>query len=148
MSVLLECCAAAAQIMKCSCKIDAATTCQDVEIVVLICGTIIWIAGIVVAGSLVWRLIDKIANGCSESRNRAKEKEEHERKQKSDLLEKKLQILKEQCYETEKDEKGNEKKKLKKDNVKTYIEAIDAAMGIKPEEKKNPTEQGKARSDG
>jgi ribosomal protein S8 len=85
-------------------------------------------------------MIDKIANGCSESRNRAKEKEEHERKQKSDLLEKKLQILKEQCYDPD--------KKLIDDKVTNYTNAIDAAMGIKPEEKKNPTEQGKARSDG
>lgn len=125
MSVLLECCAAAAQIMKCSCKIEAETNDNDVAIVGIICGTILLIAGVVVAGSLLWRMIDKIANGCSESRKHTKENEEHERKQKADLLEKKLQILKEQCSDSD--------KKLIEGKVEVYTNAIDAAMGIKPE---------------
>lgn len=99
MSVLLECCAAAAQIMKCSCKLEAATTCQDVQIVDKICGAIFWIAGIVVVGSLVWRLIDKLAEWFSDNRKRTKEKEEAARKQKSDLIDKLLDFLKEKASE-------------------------------------------------
>ena len=64
-TLLLDACAGSAQIVKCGCDIANATNGQDVEIAKAICCSIVTLAGIIVGGFLIWKLMDHIANGIS-----------------------------------------------------------------------------------
>ena len=59
-----------------------------------ICCTIVTTVAIIVVGFLLWKLMDHIAYCQTEKRNRQWKVEDIERKQKADLLEKKLIALK------------------------------------------------------
>ena len=54
-AILLQSCACAAKVVKCSCDATASTNCQDVMITAFICGTIVIIALIVKCGILIWK---------------------------------------------------------------------------------------------
>ena len=54
-AILLQSCACAAKIVKCSCDATASTNCQDVMIAAIICVTIVAIALIVKCGILIWK---------------------------------------------------------------------------------------------
>ena len=56
-TLLLDACAGSAQIVKCGCDIANATNGQDVEIAKAICCSIVTLAGIIVGGFLIWKLI-------------------------------------------------------------------------------------------
>ena len=158
--ILLECCKCAAEMSKCCCNIEDATNNQDVEIAKTICCALVLVTAIIVGGSIFWRVIDKIAKGCQERRkykkdeedsnrkknadllNRTWKQEDDEKKKESDLLDKKLQILKELCYENkERIDAGEEKEKKKYEKVlrsndskevKEYMDAINEALRNQP----------------
>lgn len=137
--ILLECCKGAVEMVKCSCNTDAPTNCEDVAIAMTICCALVWITAIIVGGSIIWRTIDKVSKGCQERRKNKKDKEDVERKQRGDLLDKKLQILKELCYRSvERAVSGEEKEITKHEKelrsaeskeVSEYINAINEALG-------------------
>ena len=113
------------QIIKCCCKISNETNLQDVEIAKTICCSIITLTGIIVGGFIVWKLMEHIAKGVSAE----------EKKLKTDLINKKLEILHENCYETELVENNSkERKKLKEhcdenDAIGKYIDALNEEKG-------------------
>ena len=122
MSVLfLQCSNGAARIVKCSCSFAAATNENDLEIAKSICWAIACVVACLVVGFLAWKLIDHIANGISGWNKRQWDIKDRERKQKADLLEKKLQILYELCKEEE-PKKGF--KKVDSMEMKTYLETL------------------------
>lgn len=114
-TVLLQSCACAANLVKCSCDTTASTNCQNVKITAIVCGAIVIIAFIVKCGILTWKRKDLDAKEKERKECVEKEKEECERKknadevtrqhniedearkQKADLLDKYLVFLSEQC---------------------------------------------------
>ena len=74
-----------------------------------ICFTIVTTVAIIVVGFLLWKLMDHIASSKAEKRNRQWNVEDIERKQKAELLEKKLSFLKDK-------------------DSKEYSDAIDQAL--------------------
>lgn len=130
------------QIIKCCCNISNKTNLQDVEIAKTICCSIITLTGIIVGGFIVWKLMEHIAKGVSGYNRRKWEIEDimrkqsaEEKKQKTDLINKKLEILHENCYETELVENNSkERKKLKEnseenDAIGKYIDALNNEIG-------------------
>ena len=115
---------------------EAATNCKDVAIASVICCSIVKVTLIVVGGFLLWKLIDYIAKGIDDHYKRHCDVEDIKRKQeaetkknKTDLIGKKLEILRELCYETETINKDiKERKKLKEhkddNDVGKYISAL------------------------
>lgn len=81
---------------------EAGTNCCDVNIAEAIGKSLVLIFAICVIGFLIWKLIDHIANGVEMLFKKDKEKEESERKQKADLLDKYLDFLKEQASKDDK----------------------------------------------
>lgn len=81
-----------------SCLDKAATNQADVEIAELIMHGIVAIAIISFVGLILMRLIANSSKKHSEERKRKWEEEDKGRKQKSELLSMKLELLKEQCY--------------------------------------------------
>lgn len=102
-----------------------------VAITFVVCATIIIVAWIAKSAFLSWK--DKVIKAHEKERAdiATKEKEESDRKRKSDILGKKLQILCDTCYEQNKDEPKKVVKKYDDEAVKKYIEALDDALGIK-----------------
>lgn len=74
---------------------EAGTNCCDVNIAEAIGKSLVLIFAICVIGFLIWKLIDHIANGVEMLFKKDKEKEESERKQKAELLNKYLDFMKE-----------------------------------------------------
>lgn len=115
---------------------EAETNGQDVIIAVAItfavCATIITVAWIAKSAILSWK--EKVIKAQEQERaDRAKkEKEESDRKRKSDILDKKLQILCDTCYELSKDEPKKVVKKYNDGAVENYITALNEAIGITP----------------
>lgn len=66
-----------------------------------------------------------------EERKRMNMLEDEDRKRKSDILDKKLQILCDTCYDLSNDEPKNVVKKYGEEAVKNYIAALDDALGTK-----------------
>jgi hypothetical protein len=143
-TLFLDACAGSAQFVKCGCEIANATNAQDVEIAKAICCSIVALAGIIVGGFLIWKLMDHVAKGLAGFYRRRCEVEDirrkqsaEEKKQKTDLINKKLEILHEYCYETETVEKDSkERKKLKnhnveKDAIDEYIKTLDSEITSK-----------------
>lgn len=81
-----------------------------------ICCTIVIVVTIIVLGFLLWKLMDHIASSKAEKRARQWKVEDIERKQKADLLEKKLSFLKDKV-------------------AKDYTDAIDNALNDHIKEK-------------
>lgn len=95
----------------CSAKVlEPSTNYADVSIVGNICTCIEQIFIIGVVGCLLWKLIDHISKGISGWRRRVWEKEDIDRKQEFDLLERYLDFLKEQT-EAKNDEQIKETEK-------------------------------------
>lgn len=74
--------------------IDKTTNCCDVKITETICCALITIAVIVAVTILLWHIINKIAYGCKERREIAKERADREYKIQNDYNEKYLSFLK------------------------------------------------------
>ena len=90
----LDCCQNAAQVVKCSSNVVAATSDKDVQIVDIICGTVVWVVGIAFLGFLLWKLIDHTAQYFEEKRKRTWEVQDIERKGTVEKLQKELDELK------------------------------------------------------
>ena len=72
---------------------EAGTNWANVEITKTICCSVVLIVAICVLGFLLWKLIDHHAQKNVDVRKRGWEEEDKDRKQKSDLLDKKLAKL-------------------------------------------------------
>ena len=131
----------------------AETNWQDVIIAVAItfavCATIIIVAWIAKSAILFWK--EKVINAQKQERDDKKQNEEdeykrkqdadrenrtnmlkdEERKRKTDLIDKKLQILCETCYDLSNDDPKKVVKKYDDKAVANYIAALDDASGIK-----------------
>lgn len=129
------------------------TNWQDVIIAVAItfavCATIIIVAWIAKSAILSWK--EKVINAQKQERDNKKQNEEdeykrkqdadrenrtnmlkdEERKRKTDLIDKKLQILCETCYDLSNDDPKKVVKKYDDKAVANYIAALDDASGIK-----------------
>lgn len=97
--------------------------------------TIIWITLIVFLGMALLKIVDAIVKGCQDKRDRKKENDEKDRKRKAELLDKKLEFLKEYCY------KASESDKCKKtltvygdEAVERYLDALDGKDKPSPQE--------------
>ena len=114
----------------------AETNWQDVIIAVAIpfavCATIFAVAWIAKSAILSWK--EKMIEAQKQERAdiSKKEKEESDRKRNSDILDKKLQILCDTCYELSKDEPKKVVKKYDDGAVENYIAALNDAIGITP----------------
>lgn len=109
---------------------DAGANWANVEITKIICCSLVIIVAICVLGFLAWRLIDHHAKKNVDKRKRKWEKEDKDRKQRSDLWDKKLQILCEICHNVNKDEPKKVVKKYDDGAVVNYIAALDDALRI------------------
>lgn len=91
--------AKAAEVCKLLVEKEAETNCNDVKIVAYICGAIVLVALFGLIAVVYWKERE-IGNAEKERTAKAtKEKEECNRKTNAGLLDKKLEILKELCYE-------------------------------------------------
>ena len=95
MSLLLQCCLDTAQVVECSCKLAGETNPCDVDMATTICNAIVAVTTILVAGFLLLKLMEHVAKGCQERRQRKWDGKERIIKQKAVLLDKKLEVLKE-----------------------------------------------------
>lgn len=94
---------------------QVSTNWADVRITIWICCTIVAVAIICAISILAWK---RNSNKAGKTDSTEKEKRDKYFKQRSDLLDKKLQILKDSC----------EKKELIEDKVGKYTAAIDAEL--------------------
>ena len=133
-AILLECCDVAAKVIKCGCDVDV-TNNYDLGITGTICQALICITTIIVGGFLVWKLMEYIAKRNYDIRKRRWDKEDKDLKQKSDLIDKKLHILSETCYDLSKDEPKKVVKKYDDGAVKNYIAALNDALETKSSSK-------------
>ena len=97
-----------------SCLNRAATNQADVEIAKLIMLGIIAIAIISFAGLIIMKHIANRSKKDSEERKRKWEEEDKDRKQKSELLNMKLEMMKELCYKMEERPEVNVSSETKK----------------------------------
>lgn len=115
---------------------DASTNLADASITYILCCSVINVVFICVAGFLLWKLIDYIAKGIAGWRKRSWELEDRKLKLKSDLLDKKLEILKDLCYET----KDKDAKKIIKggDNqdILNYIKELNSVLILEQKEER------------
>lgn len=133
---------------------ETETNWQDVIIAVAItfavCATIIIVAWIAKSAILSWK--EKVINAQKQERDGKKQNEEDEYKRKQDadrenrtnmlkdeerkrktvLIDKKLQILCETCYDLSKDEPKKVVKKYNDGAVENYITALNEAIEITP----------------
>lgn len=89
----------------------------DIAMTLIICVTIAGIALFTIIGFLAWKLMDHIANKNSETRKRVWDVEDIMRKQKSELLTKKMDLLKELCIE-------DSNKKNNATRVDSYLDTL------------------------
>lgn len=76
--------------------VEKTKNCCDVKITEKICCAIITVAGIAAGTILLWHLIQKIANGCKQRRDIAKEKEENQKKIEKEYQTRVLDYMKEE----------------------------------------------------
>ena len=89
-AMLLECCICAAKNVKCGCYFVTASGCQDVKITGIICGAIVLVALIAKWALSSWKDAEALLKQKEWMAQNNKEENEYIRKQKADLLEKKL----------------------------------------------------------
>ena len=112
-AILLECCANTVKFVKCSCDLEAATNYQDVAIAGTICSAIVRMTIIIVAGFLLWKLMDYLFTVCQECSKRKYDAESSNRKQIGEVLNKYFDFLKDLTYPYVEDNKdGNHVKKM------------------------------------
>ena len=105
-----------------SCLDKAATNQADVKIAIVIMLGIVAIAIISFVGLILMRLIANSSKKHSEERKRKWEEEDKDRKQKSELLNMKLEMMKALCYKTEK--VGGSEQKNEKDSEQKYEKVL------------------------
>ena len=117
---------------------EAETNDKDLWMVGIVCMTIVLVAIIAAAVILLWKYIGFIAAKNERDQKKTKEKEESARKQQADLLNKKIEFLKELCYrieertETKGDKENKKYEKVLKNSdspeAKRYIEALEKEL--------------------
>lgn len=123
------CCANSAQIIKCGCKVAAATNENDVIVTQTICGSVVVIIALFVVGFLLWKWMGHCYSKWGTIRQHKWEREDRERTKRANLQEKKMAALKELCYVT--NEKDKKELKRDGDENKNYLEAIEALLNEK-----------------
>jgi biopolymer transport protein ExbB/TolQ len=120
-----------AKIVGTSNSCDVETNCQDVAIVGIICLTIIIVALIAKWAIWSWKNAELEFVDAERKAKEKKEKEESDRKQKADLLNKRIEMLKEFCYEVHQDVKPTQKvlKSISSKEVKEYLKALGYEIG-------------------
>lgn len=101
---LLDTSACVAQTAKNAFCVETTLSESYLEMVKTICGTVVCVVGLIIAGLLVYKLIELIANNVSERRKRKNEVEDIERETNAKLRNKYLDYLKdkdEQMYKEE-----------------------------------------------
>ena len=126
---------------------EAGTNSYDVSISDAICKSLVLIVAICIAGFLLWRFIDYAFCYFSEGRKHEWDVEEKDRKQKSNLLDKYLDFLKEQTKE--KDYVTIEEyEKQRKEFMKQLLELIKEPKENKQMETENSQLDDKATTTG
>ena len=97
--------------------VETGTNYADVAMTAFICKAVVCVAFILVLGFLIWKLMDHIANGISGWRKRVWDVEDIKRKQKSDLLTKKIDLLIKLCIE-------DSNKKNNATRVDSYLDTL------------------------
>ena len=121
---------------------EAETSCNDVMIVGIICVAIVLVAWLVKSAVLSWK--DAEIQAAKEKRGeKESEADIAERKQDSDLLNKRLEILKELCYDLKEVPQGEKSKETKTQKVLKpitsqevieYLKALGYELGKTPKE--------------
>ena len=104
------------------------TSWEDVEITKQIGSSFIWIVGICIAGYIILTTIKLLFARASERRKRRWEVREKDNKRNAEVKERKLNLLKEFCYNEINASDGNKDKKLKaydSEEVKMYLKYLD-----------------------
>ena len=114
-TILLQCCQDSLNVVKCFCENNALTIQEKAQNTEIICDMIIWVTAIIVGGFILWKFLDLVFYGVSETCKRDYDVEDRKNKQRTNLLEKKLAILKE-----------------KNDGGQSYAKAIDEALNDIP----------------
>lgn len=109
--------------------LEASTNGEDVTITAIICGTIAAITLILVFGFLVWKLIEFHAKKKDDERRRKIEEENRKNKIVTNLLDKKLSMLKDICKSDNNLEELNNKANTFK-QIDTSIQIYLSALGI------------------
>lgn len=115
----------------CECNqnvIELGTNCADIAITKCVCMSIVFVVLITVAGFLAWKLIDHHAKKNVDKRNRKWEIEDNNRKQKSDLLNKRIDFLKDLCYEIKENESKKVIKAQNRSEIEQYLAELKTAM--------------------
>lgn len=138
-TLLLQCCTHATEFMKCDCWHDATTNWEDVTIVAIICSSTLFVFWYAIRKTYQWQQL-KAATAKERLNAEEEEKkdrrttertwqlEDQKRKKKTDLLEKKLQILKDLCYEAKDEESEKRLKAFNSEEVKNYTSEIDKEL--------------------
>ena len=90
---------------------DTGSDWADVEITSIICCSLVKIVAIVVAGFLLWKLLNYVAEAIAAYYNRACNLNDRERKQQAELTNKLLDFQKGLTFPYEKDDKGEYQKR-------------------------------------
>lgn len=120
--------------------VEKTKNCCDVKITEKICCAIITVAGIAAGTILLWHLIQKIANGCKQRREIAKEKEENQKKIEKEYQTRVLDYMKEELdsiisiLKAIKDMKKSEDVFIKE--IKDKIDPLTKHPSYKDDEKK------------
>ena len=129
--ILLQSCAGAANAIRCSCKSIATTNCQDVAQSAISALTILFLcaAFVVIITYGINRYFknkekEREYQEGKESQKRTWEVEDKGRKERAELLNKKLQLLNDLCYDDKK------LRALNSSEVEEYLSALDEALGI------------------
>lgn len=101
------------------------TSWEDVEIAKQIGTSFMWIVGICIAGYIILTTIKLLFARASERRKRRWEDREKDNKRNAELKERKLNLLKEFCYDEIKASDGNKDKKLKAYNSEEVTKYLD-----------------------
>ena len=120
---------------------EAGSNSVDASIASTICCSIVYVVLICTIGFLVWKIFDHIANGTAGLYKRHCEFEDLQhkqqaetKKQKLDLINKEIEILRELCYVTEfvdkdlKEHKKLKEHKNKEDEIGKYIDALESEI--------------------
>lgn len=127
--ILLQCYEGAVKILKCGCDhTDAALADNEIAITGIICGTFAIVALIVSFTILKWKSKQIQAESQKRQEDKTKEQNEIDRKQKANILDKKLELLHELCYEKKGDSKDKVMKKYDSDEMKNYLAVLDQLL--------------------
>lgn len=99
----------------------------------VICGAVVIVTAIVVAGLILQKLIEHIADSRKTKHQHLWEEESKKEKQRANLIEKKLTLMLDLCVKkNDKGEKENDTERIKK-----YLDEIDSLLGVEKKQTSN-----------